>query len=157
MATEYESQATDWAGSTLEVGDQTSPEQFTAIAEVTKISFGAMNTADVKITHLLSPNAHEENMPGLRSTDAFGIEGNWLPENATQSNSATAPEGLVYLARKRLVRNFRIVMGNSGSPAIAWPFRGYVNSFKPGDAMIGTGKTFSAGIKPSKDVAADLP
>jgi hypothetical protein len=38
MATEYASQATDGAGSTLEVGDGASPEIFTAIAEITTIT-----------------------------------------------------------------------------------------------------------------------
>lgn len=156
MATEYASSATDWAGSTLEVSDGASPDVFTAIAEVKKISFGAMNTTKIPTTHLLSPNAHVELIPGLRSTDDFGLEGNWLPENATQSNDST-PGGLVYLARTRAVRNMRIVMGNSGSPAIAWPFRGFVSMFKPGDAEIGTAKTFTASITPSQDTAADLP
>jgi hypothetical protein len=156
-AAEYESSATDWAGSTLEVGDGASPENFTAIAEVTKITFGGMKTADIETTHLLSPNAHEENIPGKRSTDAFGVSGNWLPDNATQSNSSSGGGGLTYLARTRAIRNFQIVMGNSGSPQTAWPFRGYVNMFKPGDAETGTKKSFEASIKPSKDIAADLP
>ena len=157
MATEYESQATDWAGSTLEVGDGARPENFTAIAELTKITFGAMKTDKIMTTHLLSPNAHTEKIPGLRDTDDFGLEGNWLPENDTQSNNSTAPGGLVYLARTRSIRNFQIVMGNSGSPAIAWPFRGYVSMFKPGDAAVGTGKTFTASVTPSRDIAASLP
>jgi hypothetical protein len=48
-------------------------------------------------------------------------------------------------------------MGNSGSPAIAWPFRGFVSSFKPGDAETGTKKAFTAAITPSKDIASALP
>ena len=157
MAEEYESQATDWAGSTLEVGDGASPENFTAIAELSKISFGEMSVDDVDKTHLLSPNSHQELMPGERKTGAFGIEGNWLPSDATQSNSSSGAGGLVYLQRTRAIRNFRIVMGNSGSPAVAWPFRGYVKTFKPGDAALGTKKTFTGSIQPSKDTAADLP
>ena len=161
MATEYESSATEWAGSTLSVGDgSSSPEVFTDIAELTKISFGAMTTTKIPVTHLLSPNAHVEKIPGLRDTDDFGIEGNWLPDNVTQSNdagSSGSSGGLVYLARTRAVRNFKITLGNSGSPAIEWPFRGFVSNFKPGDAMIGNAKTFTGAITPSKDIAADLP
>lgn len=156
MAEEYESQATDGAGSTLEVGDGASPESFTAIAEVTTITPGSMTTDEIPTTHLLSPNSHEEKIPGLRKTGAFGIDGNWLPDDDTQSNDAS-PGGLVYLARTRAVRNFRIVLGNSGSPAIAWPFRGFVSMFQPGPLAIGQKKSFKASITPSKDIAADLP
>jgi hypothetical protein len=157
MATEYASSATDGAGSTLEVGDGASPENFTAIAEITTITPGPMTTAVIDITHLLSPNAHKEKLPGLRDTTGFGLEGNWLPENSTQNNSAVAPEGLVYLARTRGVRNFQIVLGNSGSPAIVWPFRGFVESFQPGPLTIGQKKSFKASIMPSKDIASSLP
>jgi len=158
MATEYESAATEWAGSTLSVGDGASPESFTDIAELTKITFGAMTTGKIPVTHLLSPNAHVERIPGLRDTADFGIEGNWLPGDNTQSNqSGTGAGGLVYLARTRSVRNMKITLGNSGSPAIEWPFRGFVSSFKPGDAMIGNAKTFTGAITPSKDIAAALP
>lgn len=156
MATEYASQATDGAGSTLEVGDGASPEIFTAIAEITTITPGAMSTESIETTHLLSPNAHKEKIPGLRDTGAFGLDGNWLPEDDTQSNTAS-PGGLVYLARTRAVRNFRIVLGNSGSPSIAWPFRGFVDNFQPGPLSIGAKKAFKASIMPSKDIAADLP
>lgn len=156
MATEYASSGTDAAGSTLEVGDGASPEVFTAIAEVTNITPGAMSTADIDLTHLLSPNAHKEHLPGLRDTGPFSIDGNWLPENATQSNDAS-PGGLVYLARTRAVRNFKIVLGNSGSPAIEWPFRGYINQFQPGQLTIGQKKAFKASIMPSQDIAASLP
>jgi len=155
-AAEYASQATDGAGSILEVGDGASPETFTAIAEVTTITPGAMSTAAIETTHLLSPNAHKEKIPGLRDTGAFGIDGNWLPDNDTQSNDDT-PGGLVYLARTRAVRNFRIVLGNSGSPEITWPFRGFIDNFQPGPLTIGTKKAFKASIMPSKDTAADLP
>jgi hypothetical protein len=157
MAEEYASQATDWAGSTLSVGDGASPENFTDIAELTKISFGAMTTGKTPVTHLLSPNAHVEKIPGMRDTDDFGLEGNWRPEHATQSNSSSGAGGLVYLARTRAVRNFKITLGGSGSPAIEWPFRGFVSNFKPGDAMIGNAKTFTGAITPSQDIAEDLP
>ena len=157
MATEYASSATDWAGSVLEVSDTGSPENWTAIAELTQITFGDMTTEAIDVTHLLSPNAHKEKIPGNRDTGAFGISGNWLPENATQSNSSTAPGGLVYNGRTRTVKQFRIVLGNSGSPSTIWGFRGFISSFKPGDAANGTAKKFTAAITPSQDVSAALP
>jgi hypothetical protein len=156
-AAEYRSQATDWSGTTLEVGDGLSPETFRAVAEIAGIQFGEMTTDAEEITHLLSPNDHKEKMPGLRDTGEFGFNGNWLPEDESQSNDATGQGGLVFLQRTRAVRNWRIVLGKSGSPQIAWGVRGFLSKFKPGDAEKGKPKKFTAALMPSQDTAAALP
>jgi hypothetical protein len=151
-------------GSQLMVGDGSSPEQFEAIATITTITPGAMQTADILRTHLRSPDAHQEHMPGLRDSAAFTCEGVWLPEEQSQSNTGggTGPfasGGLVAHWRDRQVRNYKIViMKAAGSPAaIEWPFRAYVSQFQPGSITGNDKINFTAGFQPTAAYDADLP
>ena len=151
-------------GSQLMVGDGSSPEQFEAIAGVVTITPGGMTTADINRTHLRSPDAHNEHMPGLRDSTAFTVEGIWLAEEQSQSNTGggTGPfanGGLVAHWRDRQVRNYKIVMLKpAGSPAaIEWPFRGYVSQFQPGSITGNDKVNFTAGFMPTEAYDADLP
>jgi hypothetical protein len=170
----YASEAFHGYGSALFVGDGASPENFVAVAEVLTIAPGAMTTAAIDRTHLRSPQAHREKIPGIRDTGPFTITGNWRPQNVTQSNDAgegspggspvDQPGGLVYLARTRAVRNFKIVLSDGlagvGSPSTTdteWPFRGFVSSFHPGEIGIDNVVKFTAEITPTQDISADLP
>lgn len=151
-------------GAQLMVGDGSSPEQFEAIAGITTITPGSMNTADILRTHLRSPDAHQEHMPGLRDSGAFTTEGVWLAEEQSQSNAGggTGPfasGGLVALWRGRAVHNFKIViMKAAGSPNdIEWPFRGYVSAFQPGSITGNDKVNFTAGFQPTQAYDASLP
>jgi hypothetical protein len=151
-------------GSQLMVGDGASPERFEAIAGVVTITPGSMNTDDIDRTHLRSPDAHKEHMPGLRDSAAFSVEGIWLAEEDSQSNTGggTGPfasGGLVAMWRDRQVRNFKIVMLKpAGSPAaIEWPFRGYVSAFQPGSITGNDKVNFTAGFQPTQAYDASLP
>lgn len=148
-------------GAQLMVGNGASPEAFEAIAGVVTITPGAMTTADIKRTHLRSPDAHEEHMAGLRDSGAFTVAGVWLPTEESLSNAgggsgAFASGGLVALWRGRATHNFKIVL-NDGSPATEWPFRGYVSQFQPG-AISNTDKIdFTAAFMPTQAYDASLP
>jgi hypothetical protein len=155
-AAEYASQAASGHGTTLEVGNGASPEEFTAIVEVKTITPGAMTTADIDVSHLLSPQNHKERIPGQRDTAAIAITGNWRPTDPTQSND-DSPGGLIFLQRTRAVRNFRIVVPGFGSPSLAWPVRGYLSSFKVDQIENNSAMAVSFEIQPSQDIAADLP
>jgi hypothetical protein len=151
-------------GSQLMVGDGSSPEQFEAIAAVVSITPGSMTTADIIRTHLRSPDAHQEHMPGLRDSGAFTVEGIWLAEEESQSNTGggTGPfasGGLVAHWRDRQVRNYKIVMVKAaGSPAaIEWPFRGYVSQFQPGSLSYTDKVNFTASFQPTEAYDASLP
>lgn len=157
----YESQAFHGYGSQLLVGDGASPETFYPIAEVTTITPGAMTTAAITTTHLESPEAHAEKIPGMRDTGAIGLVGNWLPTDPSQSNddgTSSPPAGaggLVFLARTRAVRNFKIKLSNPQQTE--WPIRGFISSFQPGAIGVDDKVSFTAEITPSKDTAAALP
>jgi hypothetical protein len=148
-------------GAQLMVGDGASPEVFEAIAGVVSITPGAMNTADIDRSHLRSPDAHKEHMPGMRDSSAFQVAGIWLPAEQSQSNAgggsgAFASGGLVALWRGRGTHNFKIVLGD-GSPATEWPFRGYVAQFQPGAMGQDDKINFTASFQPTQAYDADLP
>jgi len=151
-------------GSQLMVGNGDSPEQFEAIAGVVSITPGGMTTADIPRTHLRSPDAHQEHMPGLRDSGAFTVEGIWLAEEQSQSNAGGGSGpfsggGLVAHWRDRQVRNYKIVMVKpAGSPAaIEWPFRGYVSQFQPGSLSNTDKVNFTASFMPTMAYDASLP
>lgn len=148
-------------GAQLMVGDGASPEVFEAIAGILTITPGEMSTEDISRTHLRSPDAHHEHMPGLRDSGAFTVEGIWLPEEQSQSNAgggsgSFTSGGIIALWRARTTHNFKIVL-NSGSPAVEWPFRGYVAQFQPGEIGIDDKINFSASFQPTEAYDADLP
>jgi len=146
-------------GAQLQVGDGSSPENFESIAAVVTITPGPMQTADILRTHLRSPDAHEEHMPGLRDSGAFTVEGIWLPTEESQSNAgggsgAFASGGLVALWRGRATHNFRIKLPDN---VTMWPFRAYVSQFQPGSITNADRINFTAGFQPTQAYDADLP
>lgn len=148
-------------GAQLMVGDGASPEAFEAIAGIVSIKPGEMKTADIVRTHLRSPDAHHEHMPGMRDSGPFEVTGVWLPEEESQSNAGGgsgpfASGGLVALWRARTTHNFKIVL-NDGSPATEWPFRGYVAGFQPGEIGQDDKIDFTASFMPTQAYDADLP
>lgn len=148
-------------GAQLMVGNGASPEAFEAIAGVVSITPGAMNTADIDTTHLRSPDAHREHRPGIRDSGAFTVEGIWLPNEQSQSNTgggsgAFDNGGLVAIWRARTVHNFKIVLSDA-SPDIEWPFRAYVSQFQPGVIGVDDKINFTASFMPTAAYDADLP
>jgi hypothetical protein len=149
-------------GAQIMVGNGASPEVFEAIAAVNSITPGTMATADIQRTHLRSPDAHHEHMPGMRDSGPFTLTGTWIPTEQSQSNAgggsgAFASGGLVALWRARTTHNFQIVL-NDGSPGTAWPFRGYIAGFQPGSITIEDRVIdFTASVQPTEAYDADLP
>jgi hypothetical protein len=150
-------------GAQLEVGNGSSPtETFQAIAGVISITPGAMNTEDINRTHLRSPDAHHEHMPGLRDSGAFTCEMIWLPTDESQSlagggSVAFTGGGLVDMWKNRTIHNFKIVLYDDGSPSIEWPFRGYVSQFQPGQIGVADKINATVSFQPTEDFSADLP
>lgn len=149
-------------GTQLMVGNGATPEVFEAIAALSSIKPGEMSTDDIKRTHLRSPDAHEEHMPGMRDSGAFECNGVWLPHEQSQSNAGGGSGpfsggGLIKMWRDRLIRNFKIVVFNDGSPSLDWAFRGYVSKFQPGEISTEKKVDFSASFMPVEAYDADLP
>jgi hypothetical protein len=138
-------------------------EATVAVAEITTITPGSIDTEDVVRTHLMSPDAHHEHMPGLRDSGAFELVGTLRLDHESQNNTPTAgavpgpavPGGLIYLQRTRAITNFAIKLGDTAGTEL--PFRGYVQRFQVG-AMGVTGLlNFTAAIMPTESYSADLP
>jgi hypothetical protein len=155
-------------GAQLMVGDGASPEVFEAIAGVVSIEPGEMSTEDIDRTHLRSPVAHKEHMPGMRDSGAFTVRGIWLPEEQSQSNAGGGSGpftdgGLVALWRGRLTYNFKIKIalpnleGASPAPTLDWPFRGYVSRFQPGAISTTDKIDFTAEFRPGQAYDEELP
>jgi hypothetical protein len=151
-------------GAQLLKGDGASPESFQAVAGVTRITPGAMTTEDGRRTHLRSPDAHHEHMPGMRDSAAFGLGLIWMPSDETQSNAGGGSGsftggGLIADWRARTIHNWKIRLNNGTSPALEWPFRGYVNAFTPGPIDVGSNDpiTAEAGIMPTQAYDSSLP
>jgi hypothetical protein len=134
-----------------------------AVAEITTITPGSIDTEDVVRTHLRSPDAHHEHMPGLRDSGAFELVGTLRLDHESQNNTPTAGAvpgpagsgGLIYLQRTRAIVNFAIKLPDAAGTTL--PVRGYVSRFQIG-AMATTGLlNFTAAIMPTESYSADLP
>lgn len=148
-------------GAQLMVGNGATPEVFEAIAGVVSITPGGMNTEDIDVTHLRSPDAHREHKAGIRDSGAFTVAFKWLPEHQSQSNTGGgsgpfASGGLVALWRGRANHNFRIVL-DDGSPRFTWEFRAYVSQFQPGEIGVATAIDGQASFMPARAYDAELP
>lgn len=142
------SNAFDGFGSLFQVGDGMSPETFTTIAELNSITPGKMSTSVLDVTHHQSPNDHTEQKPGLKSTAAFTIAGNYIPTDATQKNLA---RGLAALWAGRTIANFQIVLADGSSTTLG-PFVGFVSGLAIGDVAVSKEVPFTAEITPTTQV-----
>jgi hypothetical protein len=150
-------------GAQLEVGNGASPtEAFQAIAAVVSITPGAMDTEDIDRTHLRSPAAHREHMPGLRNSGAFTCQMIWLPTDESQSNAGGGAGsftggGLIDMWTNRTIHNFKIVLYADGSPSIEWLFRGYVSQFQPTEIGVADKISATVSFMPTESYSEDLP
>lgn len=136
-------------GSTWKVGDATSPEVFTAIAEVVSITPGAMTTEAIDVTHLTSPDTHRERIAGIKDTDPFSMVVNYLPANATQKGG-TSGRGLLKLKKDRTVFNSQIVLADAA--ATVWPFTGFISNIQIGDVTVDDKVTMAVEVTLTKQV-----
>lgn len=150
-------------GAQFEVGNGASPtESFQAVAAVRRITFGAMATEDIDRTHLRSPDAHREHMPGLRDSAAIQMEGIWLPRDESQSIAGGGAGsftggGMADMWKNRTTHNFKIVLYSDGSPSVDLPVRGYVSQWQPGEIGPDGLIPVSFSVQPTEDYSADLP
>lgn len=149
-------------GAQLMKGDGGGSETFEAIAAIRNINFGSMQTADIIRTHLRSPDAHQEHMPGMRDSGAFSCEAIWLPLEESQSytgggSGSFSGGGTVKDWANRTIHNYKIVLYADGSPSIEWPFRAYVSQFQPGTIGVDDLITATIGFQPTEDFSTDLP
>lgn len=137
-------------GAQWKIGDGASPEGFEAVAGVMSIKPGATKVADIKITHLMTPNRHHEHRAGMMDTDPFVMTGFLLNHESQTaegggSGSFTAG-GLKSMAEDGVNRNHQIVTATGAVLA----FRGYVAEFTPGEFTTDDkGVEFTASVQPT--------
>lgn len=146
-------------GAQFMVGDGASPETFEAIAAITSITPGEATTADINRTHLRSPDAHHEHMPGMRDHGPFVMTGTYLPDEQSLSTAgggsgSFTTGGLPALWTNRSLHNFRIKL-NDGSPGNPWTFRGYISQFQVGEIGVDDKVSFTCSVMPTESY--DLP
>lgn len=153
-------------GTQLMVGNGASPEAFEAVAGVISITPGDMATEDIDRTHLRSPRAHREHMPGLRDSGEFNVNCIWLPTEQSQSNAGGndggdgvfSAGGAVAQWRERGYHNFKIALMDGGSPGTEWgPIRGYWSKFQPGEIGVSDKINVTMSFRPTEAYDHLLP
>lgn len=77
----------------MEIGTQSSPDSYTAILEIRSIKTNDFTVPAVDVTHLLSPNATEEKIPGLIKPGTIEVTGNFIGDT-TQTGIPTLGQNL---------------------------------------------------------------
>lgn len=113
-------------GTLLQFGDNSSPPQFTTLAEVNDITGPGMSRELPDATHMESPGGWREFIGGLKDAGEITVECNHLPENTTQD----ANTGVLALFASGERRTWRIVFP-LGSPGVTWEMSAVVSAFEP--------------------------
>ena len=111
--------------STFSVGSQTSPVTYTQMAEIKSIKPNIATIPVVDATHLQSPNATEEKLPGLISPGTIDVSGNFIGD-ASQLTILT-------LAQGRTVFPFKITAPmNKGTQVYTLTGVGFISKYEVG-------------------------
>jgi len=148
-------------GAEFQVGQGDSPETFTSVPEVTRISpIVSMTTGKTRVTHLRSEDRHHEDAPTLSESQDITIEGTYRPGHGAHllagGDGFDADHNLQALRASAARNNFRIVLpeaaGLEGSPAeaIALPLVGFVSKYEIGELGIDNKVPFTLVITPTK-------
>lgn len=151
------------------VGQGDSPETFTAVANVTKITPGNTPAGIINKTHLRSPGRAHEKMSTIRDLGPFQLEGNYRPDHGSQSlaggdgfaaeSSPGTGDGksLPALHRSQAENNFQIKLTDADGTEHTLDFRGVVADFKVGDIVLDQQVMFTASVQPLSDWTDGLP
>ena len=129
-------------GTLIKIGDGEASETFTTIAEVTNIGGPGLKLDTEEVTHHGSTGGYKEHVATLLEAGEISLDLNFIPTNATQSQTS----GLIADMVARTLRNFQLVFPDSGSTT--WTFAAYVTSFQPA-APVGGKLAASVTLKPS--------
>lgn len=158
----YAGDAIHGYGAELLIGDGASPEGFEAVADVISITPPTTTTADIPRTHLRSPGAHAEKIPGMRDSSAFTIRCNYRPKTheshryAGGGSGSFAGGGIPRLAEDRTIFN-SIIRVNDGSPKSEMEITGYINNLTFGEIGPDNKIEMTFGVMPSVSFTSDLP
>jgi predicted secreted protein len=116
-------------GCLLKIGNGATSETFATIAEVNDISGPKFAADTVEVTSHSSTAAWKERIPTLLDAGEVSFKINFIPTNATHSNTA----GLLKDFKGRTKRNFQLLFTDT-SPT-TWTFAAYVTGFEVAEAI----------------------
>lgn len=129
---------------TFSIGDTSSPIAYTQMAEVKSIKPNLATVPVINATHLLSPNATEEKLPGLVMPGTLDIGGNFIGD-ATQLQILT-------LAKARTVFPFQVTAKvNKGTQVYTFAASGFVSKYDTGPIEPSALNAFSLTIEIAGD------
>jgi hypothetical protein len=115
--------ATASYGTLIKRGNGATPEVFTAVAEVTKISGPKIKVGTKPVTHMESPGGWAEIIPTIIEGGEVTLGCNLLPANATQSGTA----GILLDLKNKTKRNFQLLLTDAA--ITTYSFAAYVTGF----------------------------
>ena len=145
------------------IGDDASPETFQAVKGVVAFTPGASTRSTIDVTHLRSPENHEEVIAGLRRSEPFSGTLIWLPDDESQSyagggSGSFTGGGLAKIAETGEIRTHKLKFASPVSPDKEMTFRGFVLEFTPATNIEIDGKLGATiQIKPSGSYLSTLP
>ena len=120
MAQEYAA-----IGTQLKIGNGSTAETFTTIAQVRNITGPGLSAEVIDVTSHDTSGNYREVLPSFLDPGEFNLEILFDPGTAT--HASTVANGLLNLWKNRTKRNFRIVFPSTANKT--WQFAGYVTSF----------------------------
>jgi len=116
------SEATIGYLATFSTGDTSSPVTYTEMLEIKSITPNLLTVPAIDATHLKSPNATEEKLPGLIKPGTVDITGNFIGD--------TTQLDILTLAKARTVFPFKITAPvNSGTETYTCTAEGFISKY----------------------------
>lgn len=116
-----------------------SPITYTAVAEVNQIDLQDYTVSEIDATHLTSPSATEEVIPGLVKTGSIDIMGNYIGDTTQQAVDT--------LAAARTVFPFKLTTPASGSTTLTVTGTGFFTKMQKGPIEPNKKTEFKATLK----------
>lgn len=119
-------------GAQVLIGNGASPEVFQAVAGVKVVTMPETMFKDVLLTHLRSPNRHDEHRAGIRDSSEMAVEGIYIfgDESLTTAGGGSGPfsaGGLPVLAADGENRNIVVRFADDDTSEVE--IRGYLKGF----------------------------
>lgn len=146
-------------GSQWLIGQNNSPEDFVAVADVDRIKLGPMRAGIINKTHLRSPGRAHEKIATIRDVESFQMSGNLRLSHGSQNNAGGdgfTSGGLIALHRALEERNMKIVLSDT-SPGTEIEFRGVISMLDLGELTLDGLTKFTCEVQPLADWTDGLP
>ena len=116
-----QSQAFTFMDGFVEQGNGASPEVFTQISEVRKVSFSGNKVSFADVTNISSPGNYAEKLPTIIEAGELAFDCNYIPSDTSQTSLFTTRDN-------RTKSNWKVILpGSLGH----FSFQAYVASIDP--------------------------